>query len=110
MSPETAVGARVIGRDHVGGDACDSVLTDNTATRCSPEFVCVGDDGITPESGTCVPKAQPGSSCDNADGDPDPTLCANTAVCNDTWEEGEICTDAPVPEVNGGTNLTCDGN
>jgi hypothetical protein len=37
-------------------------------------------------------------------------MCANASACTDPWDEGAICSDAPVSEQNGGSGITCDGD
>lgn len=88
---------------------CDSLTTDGTALTCAPGLLCFGTPGAV-AGGTCAVQAQPGTDCTNPDGDPDDTMCANASACTDPWDEGDICTDAPVSEQNGGSGITCDGD
>ncbi|HEU5073927.1 MAG TPA: hypothetical protein VFU02_07135 [Polyangiaceae bacterium] len=91
------------------GDACDSLTTDGTAQSCAPGLICFGSPG-TVAGGTCEAQAAPGTDCENPNGDPDDTMCANGSICTDPWDEGAICSDAAVSEPNGGSGIACDGN
>jgi hypothetical protein len=83
--------------------ACDGDLANGNALSCRPGFGCIG--------GICVAQVGAGGDCSPTNGMPNGLLCANGSVCADPWEEdGEICTDAAVPVVNGGTGLVCDGS
>ncbi len=88
---------------------CDSVTGDGTAQRCGTGLLCFGE---TAElgSGTCIAQAAPGTACLDPEGDPSDAVCANGSTCSDPFNEGEICTDAAVPVVNGGTGIVCDGS
>jgi len=86
----------------VDDDCDDNLATAADGLRCAAGLLCW--------EGTCIEKALPGTSCINPDGDPDVNMCVNGSTCDETWNgEGEICNDWGVPEVNGGTGLTCDG-
>ncbi len=89
--------------------ACDSQTGDGDAQSCAPGLLCFGETGDT-ASGTCVTKALAGADCNNPDGDADDDMCANASTCEDVWNEGEMCTDAPIAKAEGGTGLVCDGN
>lgn len=91
------------------GDACDALPTDGTALSCAPGLLCFGTPGAV-AGGTCETQAGPGSDCENPDGNPDDTMCANGSACTDPWDEGSICSDAAVSEQNGGSGISCDGN
>jgi hypothetical protein len=61
----------------------------------------------------CVAQLDPGEDCENPEvrGGGDATLCKNND-CLENWDENGIdfiCSDAPVPESNGGDGLTCGG-
>ena len=90
------------------GAACDTIPSDGEALSCRPGLVCFGETGGA-GSGTCVQQASPGTSCENPEGDVDNAMCANGVACESRWER-DLCTDAAVSEVNGGTGLTCDGS
>jgi hypothetical protein len=91
------------------GDDCDSVTISGTAQRCAPGLLCFGETA-EPGSGECIAQAQPGTSCIDPNDDPNASLCANGPTCTDPFDQGEICTDGAVPEVNGGTGVVCDGS
>jgi len=91
------------------GDACDSLTTDGTAQSCAAGLLCYGNSGAV-EGGTCETQAAPGTDCNNPDGTPDDTMCANGSTCTDAWDEGAICSDTAVSEQNGGSGVACDGN
>lgn len=91
------------------GDPCDSLPTDGTAQSCAPGLLCFGSPGSV-GGGTCEAQAGPGEDCNNPDGDPDNAMCASGSACADPWDEGEMCSDAPVSERNGGSGIVCDGS
>lgn len=67
--------------------------------------------GLTCKDAVCIAQVGPGSDCEDMDDDTigDPTLCTNS-TCVENWDENGpdfICSDAPVPEQNGGDDLTC---
>jgi hypothetical protein len=87
------------------GDDCDTNWGD-------PEFVNCGE-ALTCKNAVCVPQLDAGDDCEDTDnpGYPDANICKNGA-CVENWDENGhafICTDAPVPESNGGSDLTCSG-
>lgn len=102
-SPDESVATCVAGS--AVGAACDNLPTDGSALSCRPGLHCLGFTGAV-ASGECVRLAGPGEECTLDGATP---LCANGRACSDVWNEGEICTDAPVPEASGGTGLVCDG-
>lgn len=91
------------------GDECDTALADGTALRCAPGLHCLGMNTAAAAGGECVAQVDAGGDCTNEDGEPMNELCANQSMCADAWDQGNVCTDAAVPEQNGGTGLTCDG-
>ena len=89
------------------GASCDATQDNGQYTRCAA--------GLTCRAGQCVAQVGPGGNCESTStaGTADSTLC-EAGVCDATqWTSvgpGNImCTDAPVPVLNGGTGLTCDG-
>jgi len=85
------------------GDACDATHTDADEIDCGVGLTCKNEE--------CVEQVGPGSDCEDPDneGAADSTMCTN-ASCTDNWDENGpefICTDAPVPESNGGDGLIC---
>jgi len=89
------------------GISCDATQDNGQYTRCAA--------GLTCRAGQCVTQVGPGGNCESTStvGTADSTLC-KASVCDDKqWVSvaaGNImCTDAPVPVLNGGTGLTCDG-
>jgi hypothetical protein len=83
-------------------DTCDSDVENGNAQSCRAGFGCI--------AGECVEQVGAGGDCSPDDGAPNAALCANGSTCEDPWDRGEVCTDAPVPETNGGSGLACDGN
>jgi hypothetical protein len=84
------------------GDDCDDDVTDDTALRCGEGLYCLG--------GVCVAQVEAGGDCEDPDsaGTPNDNLCKN-GMCEDQWDT-ILCSDAPIPESAGGTNVTCDGS
>lgn len=80
------------------GDECDGDSESGDALRCGVGLSCV--------ESVCVALALPGENCE-ADGAASPGLCAN-GDCQNQWESF-MCSDIPVPVVNGGSGVTCDG-
>jgi hypothetical protein len=84
-------------------DPCDADVESGTSTTCKPGLACI--------AGECVQQVGAGGDCSPDDGAANAALCANASTCTEVWQdEGEICTDAPVPDTNGGSGLQCDGN
>src|SRR5690606_30905790 len=84
-------------------DDCDADYGDDEDLDCGP--------GLTCKEGVCIAQVGPGSDCEDLDDNTagDPTLCTNSS-CMENWDENGpdfICSDAPVPESNGGDGLTC---
>src|SRR6478735_912543 len=86
-------------------DDCDNLYGDDTDLDCGAGFTC--------KDAVCIAQLDPGEDCEDADnpGFGDPDLCKNGALaCVENWDNNGpdfICSDAPVPESNGGDNLTC---
>jgi hypothetical protein len=87
----------------VANAPCDNLTASGDALRCGQGFACIG--------GKCVAQVSPGESCATTEGVADPLLCRNGACNATTWQDASLvlCTDAPIPVRNGGTNTTCDG-
>ncbi|MBN1606702.1 MAG: hypothetical protein JW940_08710, partial [Polyangiaceae bacterium] len=84
------------------GDDCDTDVTTADGLTCGPGLAC------DPDDGTCVAQVGPGQDCEvEAGGSGDPLICTNTS-CVAQWDQF-MCTDALVPETNGGSGVTCDG-
>ncbi len=82
-------------------DACDNIVATGIEVSCGPGLACI--------DGTCTAQAGPGGNCEDPDTSAsDDDLCKNDQ-CEDQWD-ALMCSDAPVPETNGGTGLTCDGS
>lgn len=84
------------------GDDCDNLYADDEFLDCGAGLTCKDE---------CVEQVGPGEDCEDRDteGAADGTLCTNS-VCLQNWDENGpdfICSDAPVPESNGGDDLTC---
>jgi len=82
------------------GDECDSDTADDEKLDCGAGLLCV--------EGECVEQKNPGSDCEK-DGAADASICKNSA-CVENWNENGpnfVCSDAPVPESQGGDGLTC---
>jgi len=86
-------------------DACDTAHGDPDELDCGPGLTCKPD--------VCVAQLDPGEDCEDTEnpGAEDDSLCKN-GDCVTNWDENGpefICSDAEVPESNGGDNLTCGG-
>jgi hypothetical protein len=80
-------------------DDCDADTATGDALRCMPGLACV--------EGACQALLPAGGDCETSSA-ADSTLCGNSS-CVEVWDVF-MCTDAPIPELAGGTGLTCDGN
>ncbi|MGC4066670.1 MAG: hypothetical protein QM784_18950 [Polyangiaceae bacterium] len=87
----------------VANAPCDNLTASGDALRCGEGLACIG--------GKCVTQANPGDSCATTEGTADSLLCKNGECNASTWHDASLvlCTDAPVPVRNGGTDATCDG-
>ena len=88
------------------GDDCDEDWQDEEFFSCGA--------GLTCKDAECVAQLDPGEDCEDVDnpGYPDAAICKNGA-CVENWDENGvefICSDAAIPESNGGDDLTCGGN
>jgi hypothetical protein len=85
------------------GAPCDNLTASADALRCGAGLACIG--------GQCIAQVGPGESCATADGAADPLRCRNGHCDALAWQDASLvlCTDAPVPVRNGGSNVTCDG-
>jgi hypothetical protein len=84
-------------------DPCDTDANSGVATSCKPGLNCI--------LGECVEQVGAGGDCSPDDGAANAALCANASACAEIWEDqGEICTDVPVPVDNGGSGIICDGD
>ncbi len=91
------------------GSSCDDNYGDNGEISCAPGLTCLE------STSTCVAQRAPGADCEHptTPGDGLNDLCLNFD-CVENWRDGEtqpefVCSDAPIPESNGGDNLTCGG-
>jgi hypothetical protein len=85
------------------GDDCDDLFADAEFFSCGPGLLCRDDE--------CVAQLDPGADCESEDtpGTADSAICKNEA-CVENWDENGfdfICSDAAIPESNGGDNLIC---
>jgi len=90
------------------GDDCDDSIGDDTALLCDEGLFCLTSGSGTP---TCVEQVDPGSDCEDPNtNDAEDGLCRN-GDCVEHWDGNGsfICTDAPVPVLNDGDGLTCNG-
>jgi hypothetical protein len=83
-------------------DPCDNDPASGAATSCKAGLGCI--------LGECVTQVGAGGDCSPEDGAANAALCANASTCAEVWDdEGEICTDVPVPVESGGSGIQCDG-
>jgi hypothetical protein len=85
---------------------CDDIVGDDSELDCGVGLTCDVDD-------ICIEQLDAGGDCEDPEvaNTPKPSLCKNGS-CVENWDDNGpdfICTDAPVPESNGGDNLTCGG-
>src|SRR5690606_9814026 len=85
------------------GDECDDIFNDAEFLSCGPGLIC--------RDAECLAQLDPGADCESEDtpGTAGSEICQNSA-CVENWDENGfefICSDAAIPESNGGDNLIC---
>ena len=89
------------------GASCDATQDNGQYTTCGV--------GLTCRAGQCVAQVGPGGNCESTvtTGTADSTLCKAGSCDASQWTAiaagNVMCTDSPVPALNGGTGVTCDG-